>query len=117
IHPTTQPKDFNPPPHLFPLLPQHKPLLPTNPHTQPPVHLPKLTPPNPAPLISEVMNDDPTMPKGQHLQNFKQKHQLNMITIHHLIQYPKKLQPQIQFNPKLKMPTHFPTFHIYPFKA
>ncbi len=51
------------------------------------------------------MNDDAgTMAKGQDLQKFKEKHQLKMITIDDLIEYRKKLEPEIEFKAKVKMP-------------
>lgn len=63
------------------------------------------------------MNDDGTMAKGQDLQKFKEKHQLKMITIDDLIEYRKKLEPEIEFKAKVKMPTDFGTFDMYGFKA
>ncbi len=48
------------------------------------------------------MNDDGTMAKGQDLQKFKEKHKLKMITIDDLIEYRKKLEPEIEFKAKVK---------------
>ncbi len=40
-----------------------------------------------------------------------------MITIDDLIEYRKKLEPEIEFKAKVKMPTDFGTFDMYGFKA
>ncbi|WP_313959619.1 3,4-dihydroxy-2-butanone-4-phosphate synthase, partial [Staphylococcus hominis] len=62
--------------------------------TQHPPLAPKLTPPPPARVICEIINDDRTMPKRNQLQQFKQPHQLKIITIQTLINYPRKQQNQ-----------------------
>ncbi|HDK4292544.1 TPA: GTP cyclohydrolase II, partial [Staphylococcus aureus] len=108
---------FNRPGHLFPLVAQDKGVLARNGHTEAAVDLAKLTGAKPAGVICEIMNDDGTMAKGQDLQNFKEKHQLKMITIDDLIEYRKKLEPEIEFKAKVKMPTDFGTFDMYGFKA
>lgn len=117
IDPSSEAKDFNRPGHLFPLVAQDKGVLARNGHTEAAVDLAKLTGAKPAGVICEIMNDDGTMAKGQDLQNFKEKHQLKMITIDDLIEYRKKLEPEIEFKAKVKMPTDFGTFDMYGFKA
>ncbi|MGT2610561.1 3,4-dihydroxy-2-butanone-4-phosphate synthase [Staphylococcus aureus] len=99
---SSEAKDFNRPGHLFPLVAQDKGVLARNGHTEAAVDLAKLTGAKPAGVICEIMNDDGTMAKIQDLQKFKEKHQLKMITIDDLIEYRKKLEPEIEFKAKVK---------------
>ncbi|MBO1199957.1 3,4-dihydroxy-2-butanone-4-phosphate synthase [Staphylococcus simiae] len=123
IDPRTVARDFNRPGHLFPLVAEDEGVLVRTGHTEAAIDLAKLTNAQPAGVICEIMNDDGTMAKGQQLQNFKEKHQLKMITIASLIEYLQHHQQpiinqnnvDIQMKAKVKMPTDFGTFDMYGF--
>lgn len=125
IDPSAVASDFNRPGHLFPLVAEDEGVLSRTGHTEAAIDLAKLTNAQPASVICEIMNDDGTMAKGQQLQNFKDKHQLKMITIASLIEYCQQhkqsinnaMNADLQMKAKVKMPTDVGTFDMYGFTA
>lgn len=117
INPNSTPQDFNRPGHLFPLIAQDGGVLTRNGHTEAAVDLAKLTQAEPAGVICEIMNDDGTMAKGEQLQQFKERHDLKMITIESLVNYRKTEASQVQYQAKVKMPTDYGDFEMYGFTA
>ena len=118
INPDSKPESFHKPGHLFPLVSKEKGVLVRPGHTEAAVDLAKLTGATPAGVICEIMNDDGTMAKGNELQQFKERHQLKMITIESLINYRRKQESEgIELKATVKMPTDIGNFKMYGFQS
>lgn len=118
INPDSKPESFHKPGHLFPLVSKEKGVLVRPGHTEAAVDLAKLTGAAPAGVICEIMNDDGTMAKGNELQQFKERHQLKMITIESLINYRRKQESEgIELKATVKMPTDIGDFKMYGFQS
>lgn len=116
VSPETTAQDFNRPGHLFPLIAKDGGVLERQGHTEAAVDLAKLSGATPAALICEIMNDDGTMAKGDDLMQYKEQHNLKMITIKDLMHYRRERQAQaIQARAKVKMPTDYGQFDMYGF--
>lgn len=63
------------------------------------------------------MNEDGTMARGEQLQDFKEKHQLKMITIEALVSYIKVNRKLIKQEAKVKLPTRYGTFDMIGFTS
>ncbi|WP_049391629.1 GTP cyclohydrolase II [Staphylococcus epidermidis] len=115
IDENTNPEDFHRPGHLFPLIAKENGVLTRNGHTEAALDLARLTGAQPAGVISEIMNDDGTMAKGEDLQSFKERHHLKMITIKSLVAFRKAVELNVNLKAKVKMPTDFGHFDMYGF--
>jgi 3,4-dihydroxy 2-butanone 4-phosphate synthase/GTP cyclohydrolase II len=80
-------KDFIRPGHIFPLVADEKGLAARGGHTEAGVALAQLVGKSPAALLSEIVNDDGSMARGQSLRDFADEHAITMITIEELTQY------------------------------
>ncbi|MBT2814189.1 GTP cyclohydrolase II [Staphylococcus coagulans] len=108
---------FNQPGHLFPLIAKKHGVLERRGHTEATTDLARLTGATPAGLICEIMNEDGTMAKGAQLDQFKEMHQLKMISIEDLVGYIKVNRKIITEQAKVKLPTRFGTFDMYGFTS
>jgi 3,4-dihydroxy 2-butanone 4-phosphate synthase/GTP cyclohydrolase II len=79
--------DFARPGHIFPLIARDGGVLLRSGHTEAAVDLCKLSGLPPVGVISELMNDDGTVMKGQQVVDFAVKHKLKHVTIADLIAY------------------------------
>ena len=84
-----KPEDFRRPGHMFPLLAKKNGVLERNGHTEATVDLMKLAGLKPAGICCEIMKDDGTMARLPDLIEFKEKHNLTLISIADLIEYIK----------------------------
>jgi 3,4-dihydroxy 2-butanone 4-phosphate synthase/GTP cyclohydrolase II len=76
-------------------------------HTEAAVDLARLAGLEPAGVISELVNDDGTMKRGQQLRDFADEHGLTMISIEDLIHYRRRHENHV-----LRVAqTHLPTVH------
>ncbi len=87
--PNAKPEDFRRPGHMFPLLAKKNGVLERNGHTEATVDLMKLAGLKPAGICCEIMKDDGTMARLPDLIEFKEKHNLALISIADLIEYIK----------------------------
>jgi 3,4-dihydroxy 2-butanone 4-phosphate synthase/GTP cyclohydrolase II len=79
--------DFARPGHIFPLIARDGGVLMRSGHTEAAVDLCNLTDLPPVGVISELMNDDGTVTKGEQVAKFAKDHKLRHITIADLIAY------------------------------
>jgi 3,4-dihydroxy 2-butanone 4-phosphate synthase/GTP cyclohydrolase II len=82
--------DFIRPGHIFPLIAHEQGLAARNGHTEAGIALTQLVGASPAALLSEIVNDDGSMARGESLRAFAAEHQIKSITIEELTQYWKE---------------------------
>jgi 3,4-dihydroxy 2-butanone 4-phosphate synthase/GTP cyclohydrolase II len=87
IHPDTDPYDLARPGHVFPLRARDGGVLVRAGQTEASVDLARLAGLNPSGVICEIMNEDGTMARASHLQEFCALHGLHMISVADLIRY------------------------------
>ncbi|MDB5619463.1 3,4-dihydroxy-2-butanone-4-phosphate synthase [Tardiphaga sp.] len=86
-NPNAGSSDFARPGHIFPLIAREGGVLMRSGHTEAAVDLCKLANLAPVGVISELMNDDGTVMKGQQVVDFAAKHKLKHVTIADMIAY------------------------------
>lgn len=86
-NPNAGANDFARPGHVFPLVARDGGVLLRSGHTEAAVDLCKLAGLPPVGVISELMNDDGTVMKGQQVSHFATEHKLKHVTIADLISY------------------------------
>jgi 3,4-dihydroxy 2-butanone 4-phosphate synthase/GTP cyclohydrolase II len=80
-------QDFIRPGHIFPLIAHEEGLTARGGHTEAGLALAQLVGAQPAALLSEIVNDDGSMARGQSLRAFADAHQITAITIDELTKY------------------------------
>jgi 3,4-dihydroxy 2-butanone 4-phosphate synthase/GTP cyclohydrolase II len=83
----TSPHDLVRPGHIFPLIAHEDGLTARGGHTEAGIALAQLVGGKPAALLSEIVNDDGSMARGQTLRDFAEEHQITTITIDELTTY------------------------------
>jgi 3,4-dihydroxy 2-butanone 4-phosphate synthase/GTP cyclohydrolase II len=86
-NPNTRADDFVRPGHIFPLVAHEDGLAARGGHTEAGIALAQLVGAQPAALLSEIVNDDGSMARGQSLRDFAAAHQIMTITIDELTDY------------------------------
>ena len=86
-NPESSAQDFVRPGHIFPLIAHEAGLGARGGHTEAGVALAQLVGASPAALLSEIVNDDGSMARGQSLRDFATEHQITTITIDELTEY------------------------------
>ncbi|MDB5502267.1 MAG: cyclohydrolase / 3,4-dihydroxy-2-butanone 4-phosphate synthase [Tardiphaga sp.] len=86
-NPNAGANDFARPGHIFPLIAREGGVLMRSGHTEAAVDLCKLANLAPVGVISELMNDDGTVMKGEQVVSFAAKHKLKHVTIADMIAY------------------------------
>ena len=84
---TSAAQDFIRPGHIFPLVAHEDGLAARGGHTEAGIALAQLVGASPAALLSEIVNDDGSMARGDALREFAAAHQIKSITIEQLTQY------------------------------
>ena len=80
-------QDLVRPGHIFPLIAHEDGLAARGGHTEAGIALAQLVGGKPAALLSEIVNDDGSMARGESLRAFAEKHQISSITIDELTTY------------------------------
>lgn len=83
----SQAQDFIRPGHIFPLIAHESGLAARSGHTEAGIALAQLVGASPAALLSEIVNDDGSMARGESLRAFAAEHQITTITIEELTAY------------------------------
>jgi 3,4-dihydroxy 2-butanone 4-phosphate synthase/GTP cyclohydrolase II len=86
-NPKIQAHDLVRPGHIFPLVAHVEGLAVRGGHTEAGIALTQLVGAQPAALLSEIVNDDGSMARGQSLRVFAEEHQITTITIDELTTY------------------------------
>ncbi len=106
----TEPFEVAQPGHVFPLRYREGGVLVRPGHTEASVDLARLAGLTPAGAISELVNDDGTMKRGEALRAFADEHELAMVSIADLIRYRRQHERQMQRVAETRLPTDFGTF-------
>jgi len=107
--------DFNRPGHIFPLVAKENGVLERAGHTEAAVDIARMANLKPAGVICEIMNEDGSMARLPELIQFKEKHNLKLISIASLIEYRRKTESMAHFVTKVEMPTKHGNFKAYGF--
>jgi 3,4-dihydroxy 2-butanone 4-phosphate synthase/GTP cyclohydrolase II len=112
----TEPFEVTQPGHVFPLRYQEGGVLVRPGHTEAAVDLARLAGLTPAGVISEVVNDDGTMKRGQQLRDFADEHGLTMISIDDLIHYRRRHESHVERVAETRLPTSHGDFTAFGYK-
>jgi 3,4-dihydroxy 2-butanone 4-phosphate synthase/GTP cyclohydrolase II len=106
----TEPSELVQPGHVFPLRYREGGVLVRPGHTEASVDLARLAGLTPAGVISELVNDDGTMKRGQQLRDFCDQHELALISIADLIRFVRVHERQVERVAETNLPTSHGTF-------
>jgi len=112
----TEPFEVTQPGHVFPLRYQEGGVLVRPGHTEAAVDLARLAGLSPAGVISEIVNDDGTMKRGQELRDFADEHGLKMISIDDLIHYRRRHETHVERVAETRLPTAHGDFTAFGYK-
>ncbi len=112
----TEPFEVTQPGHVFPLRYQEGGVLVRPGHTEASVDLARLAGLPPAGVISEIVNDDGTMKRGQELRDFADEHGLKMISIDDLIHYRRRHESHVVRSAETRLPTAYGDFTAYGYR-
>ncbi|HSE54536.1 MAG TPA: 3,4-dihydroxy-2-butanone-4-phosphate synthase, partial [Nocardioidaceae bacterium] len=101
----TEPFEVTQPGHVFPLRYQEGGVLVRPGHTEAAVDLARLAGLSPAGVISEIVNDDGTMKRGQELRDFADEHGLKMISIEQMVHYRRRTESHVERLAETVLPT------------
>jgi 3,4-dihydroxy 2-butanone 4-phosphate synthase/GTP cyclohydrolase II len=112
----TEPPELVQPGHVFPLRYREGGVLVRPGHTEASVDLARLAGLTPAGVISELVNDDGTMKRGQQLREFCDEHGLALISIADLIRYVRVHERQVERVAETSLPTSHGTFRAFGYR-
>jgi len=112
----TEPFEVTQPGHVFPLRYAEGGVLVRPGHTEAAVDLARLAGLTPAGVISEIVNDDGTMKRGQDLRDFADEHGLSMISIEDLIHYRRRHEKHVERVAETRLPTRAGDFTAYGYR-
>jgi 3,4-dihydroxy 2-butanone 4-phosphate synthase / GTP cyclohydrolase II len=112
----TEPFEITQPGHVFPLRYQEGGVLVRPGHTEAAVDLARMAGLSPAGVISEIVNDDGTMKRGQELRDFADEHGLKMISIDDLIHYRRRHESHVERVAETRLPTAQGEFTAYGYR-
>lgn len=117
IDPHSRSEDFRRPGHLFPLRYREGGVLKRAGHTEASVDLAILTGLKPAGVISEIVNDDGSMARGDQLKLFAEKHQIPLISVSDIVRYRRKSEKLVKCVSEARMPTRFGDFTAFVYES
>jgi len=110
IDPQAKAADFRRPGHIFPLIAKKGGVLRRTGHTEAAIDLARMCGSTPAAVICEVIKEDGTMARLPDLVEFKNKHELKLISIRDLIHYRNEKEKLVKREVEVRMPTDFGVF-------
>lgn len=110
--PATTAADLVRPGHVFPLRYQPGGVLVRAGHTEAAVDLVRLAGLPPVGVISELVNDDGTMRRGQQLRDFADEHRLPLISIADLVTYRRQQESRVERVATARLPTSTGDFSV-----
>jgi 3,4-dihydroxy 2-butanone 4-phosphate synthase/GTP cyclohydrolase II len=116
IDSATEPFELVQPGHVFPLRYAEGGVLVRPGHTEAAVDLARIAGLQPAGVISEIVNDDGTMKRGQQLRDFADEHGLTMISIEQLIHYRRRHESHVLRVAETRLPTTHGDFTAYGYR-
>jgi 3,4-dihydroxy 2-butanone 4-phosphate synthase/GTP cyclohydrolase II len=112
----TEPFEITQPGHVFPLRYTEGGVLVRPGHTEAAVDLARMAGLTPAGVISEIVNDDGTMKRGQQLRDFADEHGLMMISIDDLIHYRRRHETHVLRVAETRLPARAGDFTAYGYR-
>lgn len=94
-NPNSGSADFVRPGHVFPLIAKEGGVLMRSGHTEAAIDLCRLTNQMPVGVISELMNEDGTVTRGEQVKEFAKKHDLKIVSVADLIAYRQRKESLI----------------------
>jgi len=110
IDPHSGPEDLVVPGHVFPLKAKDGGVLERTGHTEASIDLARLAGLIPAGVICEIMNEDGTMARVPDLAEYRERHDLKMVTVADLIAYRRKTEKLVERIVSTGLPTEFGDF-------
>jgi len=107
-----QPQHFRRPGHVFPLIAKKGGVLRRAGHTEAAIDLAIIAGAKPAGVICEIIKEDGSMARMDDLMEFREKHNLKLITIKDLIAYRSCKEKLVTREVSCKLPTDFGEFRI-----
>jgi 3,4-dihydroxy 2-butanone 4-phosphate synthase/GTP cyclohydrolase II len=117
LDPATVADDLARPGHIFPLRYREGGVLKRAGHTEAAVDLARLAGLRPAGVLAEVVNEDGSMARGPDLVRFAKEHDLQIISIAHLIRYRRHREKLVKRVSKARIPTAHGEFTAYVFES
>jgi 3,4-dihydroxy 2-butanone 4-phosphate synthase/GTP cyclohydrolase II len=115
--PETTAADLSRPGHVVPLRARDGGVLRRPGHTEAAVDLAVLAGLRPAGVLCEMVNDDGTMMRLKHLEEFAEEHDLALISIADLIAYRRRTERQVERVVETRMPTEHGLFRAVGYRA
>ncbi len=112
VAPDAVPEDLCQPGHVFPIMAQPGGVLTRAGHTEAGCDLARLAECEPAAVIVEILNDDGTMARREHLLEFAREHSLRIGTIADLISYRLSKEESVERIAQSTVPTEFGAFEL-----
>jgi len=116
IDSATEPAELVQPGHVFPLRAREGGVIARPGHTEAAIDLTRLAGLTPGGVISEIVNDDGTMKRGDQLREFADEHALAMISIAELIVYLRRYGSQVHRVASTRLPTEFGEFTAHGYR-
>lgn len=116
-NPDTEPDDLVQPGHIHPLQAVDGGVLRRAGHTETAVDLARMAGLTPAGVICEILNEDGTMARGEHLAAFARTHDLPTLTIAELIAYRRDREKLVEKVEQIRLPTDFGEFQLHLYRS
>lgn len=116
-HPETQPGDLRRPGHIFPLYYREGGVLKRAGHTEAAIDLCRMGGLPPVAVISELMNDDGTMKRGEELRKFAREHALPLLSVADLVKYRRRRDKLVTCVAQARLPTAYGPFTAYVYRS
>ncbi len=117
VDPSTGPRDFARPGHIFPLRYRKGGVLVRPGHTEAAVDLARLAGLYPAGVLCEVVLDEGGMARGDDLEAFAAEHEIPLITIDQLIRYRWRNEAIVTREIETTLPTEHGTFRVLGYRS
>ncbi len=117
INPGTRPEDLAKPGHLFPLRYAEGGVLVRAGQTEAIVDLAKMAGLYPAGVICEVMNEDGTMARLPHLEEFSCKHGIKIISVAQIVAYRRQHEKLVTRVAETRLPTKYGVFTAIAYRS
>lgn len=117
IDPQTTPESLRRPGHIFPLQSRKGGVLKRAGHTEAGIDLATMADLYPSCALSEIVNDDGSVAKGEDLQKFAAFHKLTIVSIEEIIRYRRQKEKLVTCVSEANLPTEYGTFRAYVYES
>ena len=117
IDTATRPEDLGRPGHIFPLRYTEGGVLVRAGQTEAVVDLARLAGLSPAGVICEILNEDGTMARMPHLENFSAKYGVKIVTVADIIKYRREHEKLVERVAEARIPTRYGEFTAVSYRS